>query len=324
MAQPSVAREPSMEEILASIRRIIESNEPGAVKGEEQTFPATFPSDSYDDETLPAHEDEEIHLTIEDDLPSFAAPVNAQPRAISPTQPRTPTPSASIPVAANVESQQAPRRVEEPRSISLADVAARVRAASEQRPVEVIRSVEPSRGVAEERVSTPSRTHEQGRPVELRAAAEPQTARSDETVAHAVPPVQTPASIMDSLDAARQAAKVQTQPVEPTAVPDAVSVSQVAVERHLPRLSDVHYADEIETQGFEAKSLVSTSTGDQVARSFHELAELVNMTAQRTLDEVAEELLRPMLQEWLDDNLPTLVERLVREEIERVARGPRR
>ena len=41
-------------------------------------------------------------------------------------------------------------------------------------------------------------------------------------------------------------------------------------------------------------------------------------------DEIAEDMLRPMLQEWLDDNLPTLVERLVREEIERVARGPRR
>ncbi|MGO4139610.1 DUF2497 domain-containing protein, partial [Rhizobium brockwellii] len=32
MAQPSVAREPAMEEILASIRQIIESNEPGAGK----------------------------------------------------------------------------------------------------------------------------------------------------------------------------------------------------------------------------------------------------------------------------------------------------
>ncbi len=42
------------------------------------------------------------------------------------------------------------------------------------------------------------------------------------------------------------------------------------------------------------------------------------------VDEIAEDMLRPMLQEWLDDNLPTLVERLVREEIERVARGPRR
>jgi cell pole-organizing protein PopZ len=35
-------------------------------------------------------------------------------------------------------------------------------------------------------------------------------------------------------------------------------------------------------------------------------------------------MLRPMLSDWLDDNLPKLVERLVREEIERVARGPRR
>jgi cell pole-organizing protein PopZ len=34
-------------------------------------------------------------------------------------------------------------------------------------------------------------------------------------------------------------------------------------------------------------------------------------------------MLRPMLRAWLDDNLPTIVERLVRAEIERVARGSR-
>ncbi len=32
--------------------------------------------------------------------------------------------------------------------------------------------------------------------------------------------------------------------------------------------------------------------------------------------------MRPMLQEWLDNNLPTLVEKLVREEIERVRAAP--
>jgi cell pole-organizing protein PopZ len=37
----------------------------------------------------------------------------------------------------------------------------------------------------------------------------------------------------------------------------------------------------------------------------------------------AQEMLRPMLKQWLDDNLPVLVERLVRAEIERVARGRR-
>ena len=43
----------------------------------------------------------------------------------------------------------------------------------------------------------------------------------------------------------------------------------------------------------------------------------------RKLDEVVEEILRPMLKTWLDSNLPQMVERMVREEIERVARGRR-
>ena len=44
----------------------------------------------------------------------------------------------------------------------------------------------------------------------------------------------------------------------------------------------------------------------------------------RTVEDLARELLRPMLRSWLDDNLPILVERLVKDEIERVvgrARG---
>ena len=44
----------------------------------------------------------------------------------------------------------------------------------------------------------------------------------------------------------------------------------------------------------------------------------------KTVDEIARELMRPMLRSWLDENLPVLVERLVKDEIERVvgrARG---
>jgi len=37
--------------------------------------------------------------------------------------------------------------------------------------------------------------------------------------------------------------------------------------------------------------------------------------ATRTLEEVVMELLRPMLKSWLDENLPPLVERLVKREI---------
>jgi hypothetical protein len=40
-----------------------------------------------------------------------------------------------------------------------------------------------------------------------------------------------------------------------------------------------------------------------------------------TLDGMVREMLRPMLKAWLDDNLPNMVERLVRAEIERVSRG---
>ena len=41
----------------------------------------------------------------------------------------------------------------------------------------------------------------------------------------------------------------------------------------------------------------------------------------RTIDELVQEMLRPMLKAWLDDNLPVIVERMVRQEIERVTRG---
>jgi len=53
------------------------------------------------------------------------------------------------------------------------------------------------------------------------------------------------------------------------------------------------------------------------------LNHVVRAEPRRSFDDIATELLRPMLQDWLDNNLPTLVERLVREEIERVVRGER-
>jgi cell pole-organizing protein PopZ len=46
-------------------------------------------------------------------------------------------------------------------------------------------------------------------------------------------------------------------------------------------------------------------------------------SSPKTLEDIAKELLRPMLKVWLDDNLPPLVERLVQAEIERVSHGRR-
>jgi cell pole-organizing protein PopZ len=42
--------------------------------------------------------------------------------------------------------------------------------------------------------------------------------------------------------------------------------------------------------------------------------------AERTLEDIVRDTLRPLLQAWLDENLPPLVERLVQAEIARVAR----
>ncbi|MCP9221858.1 DUF2497 domain-containing protein [Erythrobacter sp. LQ02-29] len=43
-------------------------------------------------------------------------------------------------------------------------------------------------------------------------------------------------------------------------------------------------------------------------------------SGETSLEGLAREMLRPMLAHWLDENLPPMVERLVREEIARIAR----
>jgi cell pole-organizing protein PopZ len=68
---------------------------------------------------------------------------------------------------------------------------------------------------------------------------------------------------------------------------------------------------------------VSPSTDAAVSASFGALSASVALQNSEMIDGLAREMLRPMLKTWLDDNLPSLVERLVRAEIQRVARGGR-
>lgn len=67
--------------------------------------------------------------------------------------------------------------------------------------------------------------------------------------------------------------------------------------------------------------LVSARTSESVGQNFQLLAHTVLSQNARTLEDLVQEMLRPMLKGWLDENLPHMVERLVRAEIERVARG---
>ena len=71
----------------------------------------------------------------------------------------------------------------------------------------------------------------------------------------------------------------------------------------------------------EMARLVSQSPERRVAAAFDDLNSAFLKSKQMPLEGVAEGMLRPMMQEWLDNNLPNLVERLVREEITRIARG---
>ncbi|MBC7152002.1 MAG: DUF2497 domain-containing protein [Rhizobium sp.] len=276
MAQPSVAREPSMEEILASIRRIIESNDPGGSQSVSSTLPPVYGDD--EDEI-----DSDIRLTI-DDEDTYAA---AEMVAANDAGPVT----AAAAIAATVVADP-----EKARNISLADLAARVRSASER----VERPVLSDLAAAE--ISAPAPRAESpvmtSRMAELRAAmprpAEPRVE---------MPMLQQPEASID--DEEFEAAAMAD--VEAATAPEPMSAAPAQAET-----------------GQDLKALVSAATIEQVSRSFGELAAAIDGQQRRSLDEMAEEMLRPMLQEWLDDNLPTLVERLVREEIERVARGPRR
>jgi len=70
-----------------------------------------------------------------------------------------------------------------------------------------------------------------------------------------------------------------------------------------------------------AEHLISASTSAAVDSAFNTLAQTVLVQNARTLEDLVREMLRPLLKSWLDDNLPGMVERIVKAEIERVSRG---
>jgi cell pole-organizing protein PopZ len=71
------------------------------------------------------------------------------------------------------------------------------------------------------------------------------------------------------------------------------------------------------------KDLLSPAADAAIASAMNALGDLVLPQRDRTVEDLVKEILRPMLKEWLDENLPHLVEQLVRAEIERVVRSGR-
>lgn len=98
--------------------------------------------------------------------------------------------------------------------------------------------------------------------------------------------------------------------------------SALAARTSDPEVAGAHVRPAAPSHIPQAKrNLVSEQVQTSIGNSFESLSEALAKEAGRDLPEMTEDLLKPMLSEWLDNNLPAMVERLVRAEIERIARG---
>jgi hypothetical protein len=123
------------------------------------------------------------------------------------------------------------------------------------------------------------------------------------------------------------------QPVAPVAPQPApvveAPVAEEPVAMEWAEMEEDVYESDVEDEAFAegegaSDDVLSEQTRASVASAFQALSTTVAMQADPAMIERAvREMLRPMLRQWLDDNLPVMVERMVRAEIERVARGGR-
>jgi len=178
----------------------------------------------------------------------------------------------------------------------------------------IIADEEPAKDTTED---TTERRHESVPPAREGGAAPRETAPRPMTppprIAPAAAAASAPPKTDEEIDAmlahlrgtSRQpeAAIRESAPTEATAAPEPAP----ALETRRPALDE--------------RGLLSAATTAAVDAAFDTLARTAQARGGRTLEEVVSELLRPMLKSWLDENLPEMVERLVRAEIERVSRG---
>ena len=78
-----------------------------------------------------------------------------------------------------------------------------------------------------------------------------------------------------------------------------------------------------DTTGPDEDHLLSSAAGASASSAFESLSSLVLSHSPRTLDDLVQDMLRPLLKSWLDEHLPTLVEKLVQAEIKRISRTNR-
>ncbi len=245
MTQPAKVQEPSMEEILASIRRIIADDE-AKPAAEKPAAPAAAPA-----------KPEKPAAAAPAPTPAPPPPAAAKPAAPPPAKPAPPPPAPAAPAPAVSNSQD--------------DIDALLNGLDEATSAEEIRPA---------------------------ALPEAEVFELTDEMAVATPPPPQPSfqkvEPEDDLEFAEAAKAPPRQPAfEPPPFESAAPSPQI----------------------------LSRSTVSAVESAFNTLAHTVLSNNARTLEDLVKEMLRPMLKSWLDDNLPGLVERIVKAEIERVSRG---
>jgi cell pole-organizing protein PopZ len=267
MTQPAKVQEPSMEEILASIRRIIADDEakpPAAdVKPVAAEKPAAPPPPAKAEK--PAAPAPAPKSAISDIPPSKVAPA-PPPKAVAPPPAAAPAPPPPAPPPAAAASNNQD------------DIDALLNGLDEATTEEEIRPAQPE--------------------------AEPEVFELTDDMAVAMAPPPKPAF----------------QKVEPE---DDLEFTETAASRAInrPPAYEPPAFDPQPAASTPQAAILSHSTVSAVESAFNTLAHTVLSNNARTLEDLVKEMLRPMLKSWLDDNLPGLVERIVKAEIERVSRG---
>lgn len=290
MAQTSSAtREPSMEEILASIRRIIEDS--------DVTKQATADLTSAPAAKAQPENRAETVKTSEPPAEEKRGEVAQFPRAVSSETAQTSNHAVSLETAptnnAAVSSETTTAETQPAPSFTLDAIlrgSIQEQASPAQKP-ELTRAEMHERNVAHVRIAT---------------------------VNPPVPPVVVAAAEQPKSDAIKMSEALLMQVAEKRVV----SMTQPTAKEEVAPVSEKAFETAPQTASAPAqdKSLISEAAEKQVAASFGSLSQALIEEQKRLLNEKMEAMLRPMLQEWLDTNLPPLVERLVREEIERVVR----
>lgn len=115
--------------------------------------------------------------------------------------------------------------------------------------------------------------------------------------------------------------KVDEEP-EPPAEPESVEIDMRDLEEEITEAEPESEPEPIARRVED--DLESILTGNAENAAYEGFAELARKTAVEhggiTLEEIVRTELKPLLRGWLDKNLPSMIERLVQEELERVAK----